>query len=710
VTTPNGHGPAASTKVAAAAKAPAAANGNHQPVNNREAPPAPAAARPIVENLAASEPVIDRVTVTARLLEVVRDRTGYPIETLGLDLDIEADLGIDSIKRVEILGRIREEFPALKETADTADAMDELARARTLGLIVERMVAQFERTLKNRENAASQPSASTGPARLDHKTSPSAADSATVPERRVLEIVPAPIPETHAGLMPGGHLLITEDGRGVAESLLGRFEAAGIRATRIVVTEADVDWSSPAAVEAVIEQARREGPIAGIIHTLPLGQAASSAGDWRGRVDAGAKGLFLLAKAAANDLAHAAERGGACLIGTTALGGRLGCEGSSVGDFFAGHGAVLGLVKTLAREWPAVRTRCVDFAANEQAAAIAHRLLAEALTDDGWSEVGYDAAGRRVRVRSIEQALERTVSQVELKPGAPVVITGGARGITALGALELARRWRPTLLIVGKTPADHEAAPHELQGIVGEREIKSALRDRLLDQGLKATAAEIERAYQSVTRTREVRQNLALLREQGATVEYAVADVRDREALSPVMEGWRTRYGDPVGLIHGAGMIKDKLIRDKTIDAFDDVLGTKLEGALNVLGLVRPEALQFTAMFSSIAGRYGNVGQTDYAAANESLSKLAQWLDARWPGRVVSLIWGPWSGVGMVSQLEDHLGRRGLGMIAPEMGRSLLLDELRFGKKGQVEVIYSGGLGTLEDPLPVGPRRREQSP
>ena len=54
----------------------------------------------------------------------------------------------------------------------------------------------------------------------------------------------------------------------------------------------------------------------------------------------------------------------------------------------------------------------------------------------------------------------------------------------------------------------------------------------------------------------------------------------------------------------------------------------------------------------------------------------------------------------MVSQLEEHLGRRGLGMIAPEVGRTLLVDELRFGRKGDVEVIYTGGLGTLEDPLP----------
>ena len=83
-------------------------------------------------------------TITARLLETVRDRTGYPIETLGLDLDMEADLGIDSIKRVEILGKLRDEFPGLKALSDSPEMMDAMARARTLGVIVDRMASLAE--------------------------------------------------------------------------------------------------------------------------------------------------------------------------------------------------------------------------------------------------------------------------------------------------------------------------------------------------------------------------------------------------------------------------------------------------------------------------------------------------------------------------------------------------------------------------------------
>ena len=189
-----------------------------------------------------------------------------------------------------------------------------------------------------------------------------------------------------------------------------------------------------------------------------------------------------------------------------------------------------------------------------------------------------------------------------------------------------------------------------------------------------------------------------MLKRTGSTVEYAQVDVRDADALKTTLARWRDQYGPPVGLIHGAGVIHDKLLCDKTPESFDKVIGTKLDGALTLAGLIEPDALKFAAFFSSVAGRFGNRGQADYAAANDVLNKLALWLDRRWEGRVVSMIWGPWSGVGMVSDLEGHLGRQGLGMITPGEGRARLGDELAFGLKGNVEVIVAGDLGNLVDP------------
>jgi NAD(P)-dependent dehydrogenase (short-subunit alcohol dehydrogenase family) len=254
-------------------------------------------------------------------------------------------------------------------------------------------------------------------------------------------------------------------------------------------------------------------------------------------------------------------------------------------------------------------------------------------------------------------------------------------------------------LIIGTTPipGEHEAA--DIKGVSAESELKAVLHARLIREGRPASPAEIERSFQALRRGREVRANLEHLRQCGANVAYADADVRDPNAMARVLEDWRNKHGQFAGLIHGAGLIKDKLIRNKSVESFDRVLETKLDGALNLVRTVRAESLKFTALFSSIAGRFGNAGQSDYAAANEVLNKLAHWLDRRCPGRVVSFIWGPWSGVGMVSQLESHLGNRGLGMISPEAGSSLLVNELLHGRKGDVEVIYSGELGTLEQPI-----------
>ena len=286
-----------------------------------------------------------------------------------------------------------------------------------------------------------------------------------------------------------------------------------------------------------------------------------------------------------------------------------------------------------------------------------------------------------------------------LGQGEPVLITGGARGITSLVAAELARRWQPSLLLIGTTPVPDGPDDAELDGLASSAELKAALYERLRRGARSVSPTDLEKAYQALKRSREVRRNLELLRASGSRVEYAQVDVRDSARLTTVMNGWRRQFGEPVGLIHGAGLIRDKLLRDKSLDSFERVLATKLDGALNVVRLLHPEQLRFSVFFSSIAGRFGNRGQSDYAAANDALNKLAIWLDRRWPGRVVAPIWGPWSGIGMVSDLEDHLGSTGLGMISPEAGVAALVNELLHGRKGEVEVVLAGDLGTLDAPL-----------
>ncbi|HJL94436.1 MAG TPA: beta-ketoacyl synthase N-terminal-like domain-containing protein [SAR324 cluster bacterium] len=76
--------------------------------------------------------------VTEALMAIVSEKTGYPQEMLELSMDMESDLGIDSIKRVEILGSVQDQIPQLPEVPG-----DELAEMRTLGQIVEHLKSKI---------------------------------------------------------------------------------------------------------------------------------------------------------------------------------------------------------------------------------------------------------------------------------------------------------------------------------------------------------------------------------------------------------------------------------------------------------------------------------------------------------------------------------------------------------------------------------------
>ncbi|MBN9523075.1 SDR family oxidoreductase, partial [bacterium] len=210
-----------------------------------------------------------------------------------------------------------------------------------------------------------------------------------------------------------------------------------------------------------------------------------------------------------------------------------------------------------------------------------------------------------------------------------------------------------------------------------------------LGAGTKPAAVEAE--YKRLVKEREIRANLDAVRAAGSVVEYRAVDVRDAAAFGALIDELNATAGGVAGVIHGAGVIEDKLLKDKTPESFDRVFGTKVESAFTLASRLDPARTKFFALYASITSRYGNRGQSDYAAANEVLSKLACQLDQRWPGRVVSVAWGPWAEVGMVADLEKHLVARGLKLIAPPVGARFAVDEVVFGAKGEPEVVVAGG-------------------
>jgi NAD(P)-dependent dehydrogenase (short-subunit alcohol dehydrogenase family) len=275
-------------------------------------------------------------------------------------------------------------------------------------------------------------------------------------------------------------------------------------------------------------------------------------------------------------------------------------------------------------------------------------------------------------LQPVESSLEETQSTTPLDGDSVVLLTGGARGITALVANEFAQRHACTLVLVGRSPLPEALDDPELEAAADA----DALRRVLITRRAGSRPAEIEQEVRELLAAREVFANLQALRALGSTVEYRSCDVRDEAAFGTLIDSVYADHGRIDGVVHGAGIIEDKLLSQKTDESFDRVFDTKVRGALILAEKIRDD-VNFIAFFSSIAAAFGNRGQTDYAAANDLLDKLAHALDRRLAGRVVSFNWGPWDGSGMVSEdLRLEYQRRGLGLIAPAEGVAAFFNEL----------------------------------
>jgi NAD(P)-dependent dehydrogenase (short-subunit alcohol dehydrogenase family) len=513
-------------------------------------------------------------------------------------------------------------------------------------------------------------------------------------QRLVVRLVDAPLPARPRFAVPAGTILITDDRRGTARELADRLAELDVKAALVRHADGETvpegvfaaDLTDPAAVADLVARVRAAcGPVSGLIHLLPLTEPPEGELPDR-RMRREVTSLYLLARALEPDIREADKAGAAVLLAVTAMGGRMGFGADLPADFSAGHGGVAGFTKCLGYEWPEATVRVVDVDGETPAVRLVEVLLSELGDPDGPFEVGRDGDDR-VTWQVEPGPLDTEGSPaVELGPDSTILLTGGARGITAKVALELARRYKPRLVLAGSSPLPEEE-PADTAGLSGAAELKAALMKR---PGGDAKPAAVEAAYRRLLKDREIRANLEAIRAAGATVEYRSVDVRDAAAFGGLIDELNAA-GGIAGVVHGAGVIEDKLLRDKTPESFDRVFGTKVDSALTLAAKLDPQRLKFLAVFASITSRYGNRGQSDYAAANEVLSKMACDLDRKWPGRVVSIAWGPWTEVGMVADLEKHLAARGLKLISTEVGSRFAVDEVVYGAKGEPEVLVAGG-------------------
>ena len=337
--------------------------------------------------------------LTQSLLEVVSEKTGYPAEMLELSMDMEADLGIDSIKRVEILGALQDLYPELPEFSTEA-----LAELRTLGQIVEYMGAQVAGEGADGTSAIPGAAGETPAIQGEDGKKKGLAEAPHGIRRREVRLRPLPAPDFLEFVPPHGHVcLVADDGTPAGPRLAQALAARGWEVV-LLRLPASLNPDPQPAPEGVRQVALDDlsevhvrarldalGPVWCTIFVNPPAQDAE--GYFSDTAKARLKTAFLVAGHLKDTLTAAAREGRACFVTVTRMDGTLGVEAAA--DFVAVDGGFGGLVKTLHLEWPDVHCRAVDVSPNFDAEQVARAVLAE-LHDPNrlLTEVGYGERGR----------------------------------------------------------------------------------------------------------------------------------------------------------------------------------------------------------------------------------------------------------------------------------------------------------------------------
>ncbi|HET6426347.1 MAG TPA: SDR family NAD(P)-dependent oxidoreductase, partial [Planctomycetaceae bacterium] len=590
-------------------------------------------------------------SLTPIVMSVVASKTGYPVEMLQPKMSLDHDLGIDSIKRVEILSALQEELPHLPHV--TPEQLQTLHRLSDVIALLEASAPPSVTSapiLPPSGSAGASPSLQKAVTQIDPTASLIFGEvrALTLPEEP-REVLPLPA---------GGDFWITDDETELSLQLAKLLTAAGFK-PRIV------RFDEPTAHALT-------GSLAGLVILSPV-NGMSDQRLWHA--------LEWLQKAGAL-LHQTTRRGQAAVLATVSrLDGACGFGHGLLID--TASGGLAGLSKTVRHEWPEITCKALDlggeWVVSDAASAVCQELLHRGPVECGLTP------GARTTLDVIATPVPQPAA-TSLQQGDLVLVTGGARGVTAAAAVALAKAVQPRMVLLGRSepPA---VEPDWLRSLTNEIDIKQGLAKHA---GVTSPRA-LQQQCQQVLAQREISRTLQALREAGSEAEYHAVDVRDITAVCRLVEQLQKAHGAVRGIVHGAGVLADQRIEDKTREQFDKVFDTKVVGLRNLLGAIAPESLKVLALFSSFTGRYGRTGQIDYAIANEVLNKLGQQFRRKEPAcRVVSFNWGPWDGGMVQGGLKALFAKEGVGLIPLEAGAELFARVVQQPATAAVEVVVLG--------------------
>lgn len=324
-------------------------------------------------------------------------------------------------------------------------------------------------------------------------------------------------------------------------------------------------------------------------------------------------------------------------------------------------GAVGGLFKAIRREIKGAKLNALytrGLSAAKAFAMLAHE------REFGWdnTEIVYDGTTRLVR--RLRQS--PTKSPMPLLDSKSVVIaSGGARGVTALLLETLIREYGCTCIALGRSSLEPYPANDD------DANVEERFYREFSQSHPHVSVLEMKSTYQSSKACWEAHRTIENLAALG-NIEYIQADVTDRVQVAQAVRHVRETYGRVDVILHGAGVQYSKRLQDRSLDEFRTTFDVKVAGLNHLVSECRiqtgrqPMVHTLTSAYSV----FGNDGQHDYGAANETLDRLCDFQTQRTKGKWSSIAWLAWHGRGMTSGSEYRAlaKQRGLSALSAEEG------------------------------------------
>ena len=625
-------------------------------------------------------PTVGEDSIKEKVLAIVAEKTGYPKEMLDVDLDLEADLGIDTVKQAEMFAAIRAAYNIPR---------DENLKLRDFPSLAH--VIKFAQERAGGAKAATAATTTTVNPISGRPVPASLEATEQIPRR-----VPVPVlrPALNICRSTGITLdrtrcvIIMPDRGGVAEPLVKQLKDKSVK---VLVME---NASTADGLTATLQSWLKAGPVHGIYWLPALDQEGAlteiNVESWHEAVGLRVKNLYTTMRALYEQIAPA----GTFLVTASRLGGQHGYDES--GAIAPLGGAVVGFAKAYKRERPDALVKCVDFEAGCSANHIAELLINETLRDPGAVEIGYKNDFRWT-VSLQEQPAADGRPGLALDKNTVFVITGAAGSIVSAITGDLAAASGGTFYLLDVVPQPDPNNP-DLKRFSSDKEnLKRDLFARIQARGERATPALVEKELAALERAQAAQAAIDGVHAAGGNAHYFSVNLTNADAVAKVIAEVRQRSGHIDVLIHAGGVERSHSLPDKEPREFDLVFDVKSDGFFNLLHAIGDTSLKASVVFSSVAGRFGNGGQTDYSAANDLLCKItSSFRTTRPETRGIAIDWSAWGGIGMATRgsIPKMMELAGIDMLPPEAGIPMVRRELTTGGT-RGEVVIAQRLGAL---------------